>query len=94
VGSLFWPGLLIIGLSVCVILGFRWAIIGVSARYAALGAWLIVGSILAVPFPWLLLNVGLGLACICPVGLLIRAAIAQPSTESTKTEEEETGISN
>jgi hypothetical protein len=57
--SLFWTGLLIITLGVCVFLRFRWAIIVISVLYAVLGGWLTVGSILAVPFPWLLINVGL-----------------------------------
>ena len=82
-GWLLWSGLLTTIMSVCVIRLMRWAIILSCLGYVVIGAWLIVGSLRSVPFPWLLINVGLGLVCFSPITLLIRAAIAQPRKRVT-----------
>jgi hypothetical protein len=43
-----------------------------SILCAAVGLWLIVGSIFYVPFPWFLINVLLGSACLIPLYALIQ----------------------
>ena len=68
-----WSGLLTVFISVCVMLLMRWAIILTSLCYVFLGGWLIVGSMLHVPFPWCLINIGIGLVFLIPIALLARA---------------------
>lgn len=78
VSWLFWSGVLTMILAVFVIRMVRWGIVLISVCYGVVGIWLIVGSARSVPFPWLLINLGFGLACFLPAALLIRAAVAQP----------------
>jgi len=64
-------GSVAIGLGVCVLLHYRWAIIMCCVLYAGLGMWLIIGSLGRVPFPWVLINAGLGAVCLVPMALLV-----------------------
>jgi hypothetical protein len=44
----------------------KWAAILFSAATASAGLWLIIGSILYVPFPWMLPNLGMGICLLLP----------------------------
>ena len=44
----------------------KWAAVLFSVASASAGLWLIIGSILYVPFPWLFINLGNGLCLFVP----------------------------
>ena len=74
-------GLLASGLSICVILLYRWAIVLISSCYLFLGLWLIIGSIVHVPFPVSLVNVIFGIPCLLPIIWLLVALEKQNNAE-------------
>ncbi|HEY2866413.1 MAG TPA: hypothetical protein VGJ02_04925 [Pyrinomonadaceae bacterium] len=45
----------------------RWAAVMMSAATTIWGLWLIIGSILEVPFPFLLINISIGIVAMAPL---------------------------
>jgi hypothetical protein len=45
----------------------------ISVPSVGMGAWLIVGSVVHVPFPWMLINISVGCVCLIPGYLTIKA---------------------
>jgi hypothetical protein len=62
--------LLVLGIASA--LGVRFAIYALALSCSVAGLWLSVGSLWQVPFPWLLLNLGLAALLLAPFAALAR----------------------
>jgi hypothetical protein len=69
--SLGTPLLILLGFAALFL--YRWPALILSLAYAAVAAWLIVGSVLHVPFPWLLLNFAFGALLLAPAASTLYA---------------------
>jgi len=59
-------------------------LIPLSLVAGAYGIWLIAGSALEVPFPWILINVSFGLIGILPALILLRSVVRHLGTRPNK----------
>ena len=67
----------------------RLFVVPLSLAAAAYGIWLILGSALEVPFPWILINVSFGLVGTIPALILLRSVVRHVGTKA-----EQGGTSN
>jgi hypothetical protein len=70
--GLWLAGFLLL-LGIGTILLSRWAVLVLSLTSGCAGVWLGIGSIISVPFPWLLINIACGAALLTPVICAIRS---------------------
>ena len=69
--ALIIPGVVFSILGVGLLLLRRSAAVVLSAISCPVGFWLIIGSLLEVPFPWVLINLMFGTAALLPLLVLI-----------------------
>jgi hypothetical protein len=68
-----WVAGVLLLLGIGTILLRRWAVLILSFASGLVGVWLAIGSIISVPFPWLLINVACGAVLLTPVICAIRS---------------------
>lgn len=85
-----WKFLILFGVALSVLgIGtsflIRLFVVPFSLAAAAYGIWMILGSALEVPFPWILINVSIGLVGILPALILLRSVVRRIRTRRNKT---------
>ena len=60
-------GLMLVGLSTASLLRVSYSGLLLSSIYACIGLVLIIGSLITVPFPWILINIVFGVSLLLPI---------------------------
>ena len=68
-----WPAGVLLVVGIGAILLARWAVLVLSLGFGAVAAWLAIGSIISVPFPWSLINIAFAAALCLPAVFAIRS---------------------
>ena len=69
---LFAPAVLFVTMGIGTLARQRWAVVILAIGFGAPGLWLVLGSLLYVPFPWLMINVAFGSVACVPAWLAYR----------------------